>query len=71
VLSEYLHAVLGFEFTYEPRVPVRNMHDFKIGHRKLRKTNQSSLAIPRSLQHRINALLLHPSVAVGIPDGSK
>ena len=35
------------------------------------RTHQSSLAIPRSLQHLINALLLHASVAVGIPAGSK
>lgn len=34
-------------------------------------TDQSSLATPRSLQHLINALLLHASVAVGIPEGSK
>jgi hypothetical protein len=33
--------------------------------------SQSSLAMPRSLQHRINALDLHPSVAVGMPSGSK
>lgn len=33
--------------------------------------HQSSLAIPRSLQHRIKALLLQPSVAVGMPEGSK
>lgn len=34
-------------------------------------TDHSSLAMPRSLQHRIKALLLHPSVAVGTPLGSK
>jgi len=33
--------------------------------------DQSSLAIPKSLQHLINALLLHASVAVAIPEGSK
>ena len=33
--------------------------------------HQSSLAMPRSLQHLINALLLQASVAVGIPEGSK
>jgi len=27
--------------------------------------------MPKSLQHLINALLLHPSLAVGIPLGSK
>jgi hypothetical protein len=31
----------------------------------------SSWAIPRSLQHRINALDLAPSLAVATPDGSK
>jgi hypothetical protein len=39
-------------------------------HRK-KKPYQSSLAMPRSLQQRMSALLLHPSVAVGIPFGSK
>src|ERR1700677_3610298 len=34
-------------------------------------THQSSLAIPRSLQHLMRALLLHASVAVAIPAGSK
>lgn len=33
--------------------------------------SHSSLATPRSLQQRIRALLLHASVAVGIPEGSK
>lgn len=35
---------------------------------RTRTTYQSSLAMPRSLQHRIRALLLQPSVAVGSPD---
>lgn len=34
-------------------------------------TCHSSEAIPRSLQHRINALLLQPSDAVGSPELSK
>ena len=34
-------------------------------------TDQSSEAIPRSLQHRIRAFDLHASVAVGIPLLSK
>jgi hypothetical protein len=38
---------------------------------RVQRAHQSSLAIPRSLQHLINALLLHASVAVGIPEGSK
>ena len=33
--------------------------------------SHSSLATPRSLQHRISALLLQPSVAVGMPSGEK
>lgn len=33
--------------------------------------HHNSLAIPKSLQHRIRALLLHASVAVGMPEGSK
>lgn len=33
--------------------------------------SQSSLAIPRSLQQRMSALDLQPSVAVGMPSGSK
>lgn len=37
----------------------------------IQRGSQSSLAIPRSLQHRIKALDLQPSVAVGIPLGSK
>lgn len=36
-----------------------------------RETDQSSEAMPRSLQHLMRALLLHPSVAVGIPFASK
>ena len=41
------------------------------GEKMSRKTNQSSEAIPRSLQHRMRAFDLHPSVAVGNPAGSK
>ena len=37
----------------------------------MKRGSHSSLATPRSLQQRIRALLLHASVAVGIPDGSK
>jgi hypothetical protein len=37
----------------------------------MKRGSQSSLAIPRSLQQRISALLLTASVAVGIPLGSK
>ena len=37
----------------------------------MNRGSQSSEAIPRSLQHRIRALDLQPSVAVGMPSGSK
>ena len=37
----------------------------------MKRGSQSSEAIPKSLQHRIKALDLQPSVAVGIPSGSK
>jgi hypothetical protein len=30
VLDKYLHAILGFEFTYEPRIPAKKMDDFGI-----------------------------------------
>ena len=33
--------------------------------------SHSSLATPRSLQQRISAFDLHPSVAVGMPSGEK
>jgi hypothetical protein len=38
---------------------------------RMYRGSQSSLATPRSLQHRMRALDLQPSVAVGIPSGSK
>ena len=37
----------------------------------MKRGSQSSEAIPKSLQQRIKALDLQPSVAVGIPSGSK
>lgn len=37
----------------------------------MKRGSHSSDAIPRSLQHRINAFDLQPSVAVGMPSGSK
>lgn len=42
-----------------------------VKHFLINRGSQSSDAIPRSLQHRIRALDLQPSVAVGIPSGSK
>lgn len=38
---------------------------------RMKRGSQSSLAMPRSLQHRISALLFTASVAVGMPLGSK
>jgi hypothetical protein len=38
---------------------------------RMKRGSQSSDAMPRSLQQRMSALLLHASVAVGMPDGSK
>lgn len=38
---------------------------------RMKRGSQSSLAMPRSLQQRIRALDLQPSVAVGTPSGSK
>jgi len=39
--------------------------------RRMKTGSHRSLAIPRSLQQRMRALDLQPSVAVGIPSGSK
>jgi hypothetical protein len=72
VLRPGFHSVRRFVGADENRVPERAERSVHTGEGKgEEKMNQSSLAIPRSLQHRINALLLHPSVAVGIPLGSK
>ena len=38
---------------------------------RMKTGSHSSLAIPKSLQQRMSALDLHPSVAVGMPSGSK
>ena len=38
---------------------------------RMNRGSHSSLATPKSLQHRMSALLLHASVAVGMPEGSK
>lgn len=38
---------------------------------RMKRGSQSSEAIPRSLQHRISALDLAPSVAVATPSGEK
>lgn len=69
MFSEHLGTVLCLEFSYEPRIPKRQ---YELGSKGYRKwANQSSLATPRSLQHLMSALLLHASVAVGMPEGSK
>jgi hypothetical protein len=66
-----LNAVFLFEFADESWIPGRIKSATLYMVRNLDSTNQSSLATPKSLQHRINALLLHASVAVGMPEGSK
>jgi hypothetical protein len=68
VFNKYVHTVLSLEFAYEPRIPTTSYQTQVWGSRA---THQSSLAIPRSLQHLMRALLLHASVAVAIPAGSK
>ena len=53
------------------RIPADEVVSATIKRREEVATHQSSLAIPRSLQQRIRALLLHPSVAVGSPSALK
>ena len=67
---EYFDAVGGFELTDESWIP-EGSHVSVLTDIAFQLAYQSSLAIPRSLQHLINALLLQASVAVGIPEGSK
>ena len=69
VFGEEFYAVGGFEFADVPWIPEEQCQC--TGAYNILVTYQSSLAIPRSLQHLINALLLQASVAVGIPEGSK
>jgi hypothetical protein len=38
---------------------------------RIQRGSHSSLAMPRSLQHRTSALDRQPSVAVGMPSGLK
>jgi hypothetical protein len=58
-----LDTILFLEFTNKPWIPALTKESVEIYH--------NSLAIPRSLQHLMRALLLHPSVAVVIPPASK
>lgn len=73
MFSPSFNTMLSFESSNESWIPiysltlVSNLED--ASQRDL--TDQSSEAIPKSLQHRIKAFDLHPSVAVGRPDGSK
>lgn len=71
MLSKYLNTMLGFEFANETRVPVECAMNTMKTRAEIKEAYQSSLAIPKSLQQRIRALLLHASVAVAIPEGSK
>ena len=71
VLNEDLYAVLRLELTDKPGIPMKSCHDPLEYKPSTQQTHHSSLAIPRSLQQRIRALLLHASVAVGMPFGSK
>lgn len=45
--------------------------EFSFMNRRMNLGSHSSLATPKSLQHRIRAFDLQPSVAVGIPSGEK
>jgi hypothetical protein len=49
----------------------RHSHQYHLVSEGEKGTDQSSLAIPKSLQHLMRALDLHPSVAVGSPSGLK
>jgi hypothetical protein len=74
IFSEYIHTILLGELPYEPWVPgITSRHTIVVSTNLYYKeqTHQSSLAIPKSLQQRMSALLLDDSVAVAIPDGSK
>jgi len=69
MFDEHIYTILGLELAYEARVP-EPMSALKFSQHQ-DPTDHSSLAIPKSLQHRIKALLLHASVAVAIPAASK
>lgn len=72
MLSPYIHTMLLFEFANEGRIPSSNTMSVSRSYKKRKRyPYHSSDAIPKSLQHRINALLLHPSDAVGRPVISK
>ena len=75
VLGPRLDAVRLLERADEDRVPAARARQHRLDaldeREKERRTHQSSLAMPRSLQHRMRALLLQPSLAVGTPLGSK
>lgn len=70
MLGKDFYTELRLEFTNETRIPEGEDRENSTNQYTL-KTYHNSLAIPRSLQHLMRALLLHASVAVGIPEGSK
>lgn len=65
MLCKDFNAVPSLELTNETRVPVGQLVEDRSS--IMMSTHQSSLATPKSLQHLIRALLLHASVAVGMP----
>jgi hypothetical protein len=73
MLAPYFCAMLLLEILNVTRVPARWADSAGIVESSVAeaKAHQSSLATPRSLQHLMSAFDLHPSVAVGTPDGSK
>lgn len=72
MLYENLNTVFLFEISDKPWIPATQVRVMStIPCVMSTCSNHNSLAIPRSLQHRIRALLLQPSVAVGMPLGSK
>jgi uncharacterized protein len=70
MFNKNFNTIFCFELADEARIPF-NQQAWEFAQKSRKYTDQSSLAIPRSLQQRINALLLQASVAVGMPAGSK
>lgn len=68
--DKHFEAILSFELADEPGVPESCELRVWICCNEI-AAHHSSLAIPKSLQQRMRALLLHASVAVAIPLGSK
>jgi hypothetical protein len=68
-LSSFLSTIFLFFFVLACSTHTSLVIDFV--NSRMKRGSQSSEAIPRSLQQRIRALDLQPSVAVGMPSGSK